>query len=328
MLCHLASLTLNLATQSPAPQDVAQSSVPQDISALSSIGLYSDSDAVFSLLRHSGHTVGSSLSVAELSKFDNMNYFGASASVAMLKEIRQKGLAPVEKIVDVGAGHGGTARVMAKELGGACAITALELQSEVSRVAQVLTEMAVLSGDLPPSAVSHCTGDAATGYGVPPLLSSAGCADAVVSRLCVLHIPLAARAGLFSRCRSWMRAGGVLAIEDYARKDGGVSEEGRLLLAEGVSVPEGELPTVGEWKETLAACGFKDVVVEDMTERWAAFVGERCAAANQDGAKFDDIVGPGRRKFYNSVDRLFNCKEKQGMEDTGLLGVRIYAVAE
>ena len=112
-------------------------------------------------------------------------------------------------------------------------------------------------------------GNAVTGDGLSELSELDGSADAVVSRLCVLHIPVSARAALFSNCSSWMKPGAVLALEDYAAADGpGLTDSAVEILRDEVSVPDGALPTFAEWEATLVDAGFSDVVIEDMTDVW------------------------------------------------------------
>ena len=305
----------------------------QDVAALKGIGLYEacEEEPIFKQLAadEAGVAAGDPCPLDLLNKYDNMNYFGADGSREMLVTIRERlgaGTAPT-KIVDVGAGFGGTSRVMVAGLEAAgCAgssATALELQPAVSKTASALTAMCELAGDLNQGAVTHGVADVVTGACEPAGCSPAdGEADVMVSRLCVLHIPLSARQTVLSRCASWLRPGGVLAFEDYAAADSGLSAVATASLAEDVYVPDGALPTTGDWTKTLEAAGFTDIVVEDLSARWAGFVAKRLAAANVQGEALDAMVGPGRRQFYTAVDALFNPPADA---PSGLVGVRIYA---
>jgi len=289
----------------------------QDVEALKGIGLYAscEEEPIFKqLTADSGVAAGDACPLELLNKYDNMNYFGADGSREMLAAIRERlgggGTTPL-KIVDVGSGFGGTARVMVAGLETAgCAgssAAALELQPAVSKTASVLTEMCERAGEIQPGAVAHAVGDIVTGECEPASCAPAdGEADVVVSRLCVLHIPLSARGRVLSRCAGWLRAGGVLAFEDYAAAATGLSAAASASLATNVYVPNGALPTVQQWRAELEAAGFADIVIEDLSARWAGFVATRLAAANAQGEALDEMVGPGRRQFYTAVDALFN----------------------
>ena len=130
-------------------------------------------------------------------------------------------------------------------------VRCIELQPGVHRAAQRLTAMAAAAGDVERSHVVHLVGDAVTGAvhagdGGSEVRSSSGeevlaidgSVDAVMSRLCVLHIPLESRERMFSRACKWLRPGGVLAIEDYARLDSGLLPYASKALQEEVAVPE------------------------------------------------------------------------------------------
>ena len=142
----------------------------------------------------------------------------------------------------------------------------------------------------------------------------------VCTGLCVLHIPMSARAAVLGRCAQWLRTGGVLAFEDYAAADSGLSPAASTSLEQDVCVPAGALPTMEQWRSSLEAAGFTDIVVEDLSSRWAGFVGERLKTANAHADALDEMVGPGRRRFYTAVDALFNPPDAP----SGLVGVRIY----
>lgn len=143
----------------------------------------------------------------------------------------------------------------------------------------------------------------------------------ICAGLCVLHIPMSARVAVLGRCAQWLRTGGVLAFEDYAAADSGLSPAASTSLERDVYVPGGALPTAEQWRSHLEAAGFTDIVVEDLSTRWAGFVGERLKTANAKAEALDEMVGPGRRRFYTAVDALFN---PQPDAPSGLVGVRVY----
>ena len=167
---------------------ISTSQPMQDVAALASIGLYAacEDEPVFKQLARDGVTRGEACGLEKLNKVDNMNYFGAEGSQAMLLGIQERlgshftafstPLRPFQRhfglfnaitsacltplrfphwyvgatggggglrIVDVGAGYGGTSRVMIAALervgcSGSTA-TALELQPVINKTAAALT---------------------------------------------------------------------------------------------------------------------------------------------------------------------------------------------
>jgi len=90
-----------------------------------------------------------------------------------------------------------------------------------------------------------------------------------------------------------------------------------------VYVPNGKLPTISQYKDSLEACGLTNVEIIDQTKSWAEFVKQRHQKAIERQDEFDKFMcGPGRREFFSAVARLFN--PANGVPN-GILGVRIYA---
>lgn len=163
----------------------------QDLGALKSIGLYEacEEEPIFRQLHQDGIGAGDACPLEILNKYDNMNYFGADGSREMLGAILERlcmSSVPV-RLVDIGAGFGGTSRVMVSELDklgyvGSNAV-ALELQSAVSKTGSALTKMCELTGELKPGALTHAVADVVSGS-CEPLAAAPGDgeADVVVSR--------------------------------------------------------------------------------------------------------------------------------------------------
>lgn len=182
-LCRLSRPRLAMAHSSSA-------SAEQDLGALKSIGLYEacEEEPIFRQLRQDGVSAGDACPLEILNKYDNMNYFGADGSREMLATICEwLGTSDVPvRVVDIGAGFGGTSRVMVSELeqlgyvGSSAA--ALELQPAVSKTGGALTQMCELAGELKPGAVTHAVADAVSGSCEPATATPVdGEADVVVS---------------------------------------------------------------------------------------------------------------------------------------------------
>eukprot|EP00586_Coscinodiscus_wailesii_P003848 CAMPEP_0172482458 /NCGR_PEP_ID=MMETSP1066-20121228/8873_1 /TAXON_ID=671091 /ORGANISM="Coscinodiscus wailesii, Strain CCMP2513" /LENGTH=180 /DNA_ID=CAMNT_0013245587 /DNA_START=65 /DNA_END=607 /DNA_ORIENTATION=- len=175
--------------------------------------------------------------------------------------------------------------------------------------------MAALAGDVPRDSIDHVCADCIRSRDTIDVAS----ADVVVCRLCALHVDREDKTKLYENMKLWLKPGGVVAFEDYA--DGGLSPAEQSSLEQNVAVPYGSLLTVTEWKGLLEKIGFVNVVVEDMTTKWAAFVKERHETAERTKEETDELYGGSeRREFFRNVCELFNPKEGK----RGIVGVRVY----
>jgi SAM-dependent methyltransferase len=104
-------------------------------------------------------------------------------------------LKPGERVIDVGAGLGGPARLLAREPG--CAVTALELSPELHAAGQALTEQLGLAG-AGIGQVSHVHADALVWEGE-------GAFDVVLLQHLDLHF--SEKVALYGRCRSLLAPG-------------------------------------------------------------------------------------------------------------------------
>lgn len=242
------------------------------------------------------------LATEDLVAMDQLHYGG----VAVVDEaIEQLGLQSGDHVLDVGAGLGGPARHIAKKVG--CAITAVELQSDLNTLAQQLTERCQL-GDQ----ITHQCGDILD----TPLPSQSF--DALVSWLTVLHIP--DRDALFSRCHEAIKTGGQIYIEDFCAQQV-LSREVKDQLAEDVFCHY--LPTSAQYEQDLLDAGFVSIEMENMSPDWTKFVSMRLAkfqaGADEFVARHGEPTYRALHHFYRSIVRLF---------DSGAIGgLRIQAVA-
>ena len=259
-----------------------------DADAIKTMQLYSQVERVYDDLRHAGIGDDDSLTVEALSAFDQYHYFGAEA---VHEAIRALNIGPHSRVLDVGSGLGGPARVMAACSG--CRVTALELQADLDRVGQSLTARCGLAGN-----VDHVCGD------VLETALAPGGHDAVVSWLALYHIADPAR--LFARLADAVAPGGGLYVEDFHRLGDFTDREqtvlDRVLYAQSV-------PPRDDYIATVEAAGFSDVRFTDMTAPWADFVAGRASAYR---ARLDehtavhgaDVAG-GLDAFYQAVVGLF-----------------------
>ena len=156
------------------------------------------------------------------------------------------------RVLDVGSGIGGAAFHLAKKYG--AVVTAVDLSPEMINIAH---ERAQQIGDV--GSVRNIIGDVLTEdfpekFGV------------IWSRDALMHIP--DKANLFSRLHSLTEPGGKLVITDYACGAGAHSPEFDTYIAKtGYSVVDPA--TYGRF---LEGAGYRDVIVEDATDRFVSIL--------------------------------------------------------
>lgn len=138
--------------------------------------------------------------------------------------------------------------------------------------------------------------------------------DAVFTALVVLHIPLSRRSELFAKVRSLLKPGGRMYIEDFARRAEFNAEDRRRLSAD-VYVPDGDLPTALDYEATLKGAGFDDVIIQDQTDVWSAFVQDRHKSWVE---RKEELVGvhgettyEQKGHFYESVKEVRSSDERR-----------------
>jgi cyclopropane fatty-acyl-phospholipid synthase-like methyltransferase len=261
---------------------------------MKSMKLYDQVERIDNELRELGIALDAPLTAAQLSPFDQYHYLGTDAVDLAARSL---GLGPASRVLEIGSGIGGPARRLASSVG--CHVTALELQADLDALASTLTARCGLS-----DRVRHVCGDVLAGAPEP-----AGY-DAVLSILCVLHIP--DRARLLTECFAALRPGGQIYLEDFTKLTEPAPAEWDALR---VKVQCPYLPTPAEYVAQLEAAGFVDVHLEDVSEAWTAFTGERLAgyraARDRNVRVHGEAVVDGLDDFYATV---------AGLYATGVLG--------
>ncbi|TDH67059.1 hypothetical protein CCR75_007932 [Bremia lactucae] len=227
-----------------------------------------------------------------LGTLDSLHFFGDEPIrhiVNLLAETPHK-----KKVLDIGSGFGGTARLLSHRSG--CKVVALELQPDLSEAGRELTRRCGLK-----SHVTHLNMDFLE-------LSVQKCDyDAVVGLLCFLHIGHWNQ--LFQKCYDILKPGGFLYVDDFFRRGKNLTEEDKLALKNDVycaSVLRKE-----EIQAVLRSCGFEEIDFQDMTTKWQPYVSDR---AHQYRAKLEThIAQDGEAEardldhFYASVACLFEA---------------------
>ena len=262
---------------------------------MKSMKLYSDVHRIYNNLVALGIGPQDGLSVAALTPFDQYHYDGTEAVDLALSRLD---LPAYARILDIGAGIGGPARYIADTTG--AHVTALELQPDLDDVARDLTRRCGLA-----ARVTHECGDILDGHPRGPF-------DAIISLLCMLHIPEKHR--LFAACRAALRPGQAMYIEDFAHSRPLTEAEAESLA---VKVQCTQLPTPDEYRAHLAAAGFSDISITDVTQDWRRVSASRVKAAkaahDANVALHGAATVAGLEDFYAAVDALW-----QGGALTGL----------
>ncbi|SRR6056297_498653 len=273
--------------------------MPNRPATIKSMKLYQHVDRVERELSERGLDAGEALDVAALESLDQLHYHGRSA---VLEAIEELDLDSQSRVLDIGSGLGGPARVIASEVG--CRVTAVELQDDLNRLAQSLTRRCGL-GDL----IEHRRADVLTAS-LPTREF-----DALVSWLTFLHI--SERETLLRRCYQRLQPGGRILVEDFfARHE--LSDEESALLANEVFCQR--LDTLPAYRELIKEAGFERIDCQDMTDSWADFVGGRLDAFRQGKARFSRVHGDSAYRaletFYSVMNQLFSSGALGGLRWT------------
>lgn len=225
---------------------------------------------------------------AELLTLDQWHYHGADAVRAAAGFLA---LGPGSRVLDVGAGIGGPARLLAQLTG--CRVTALELQPALHALGADLTRRCGLA-----DRVDHVCGDALA------VELPAGGFDAVVSFMALLHVP--ERARLLRRLAEALAPGGQGYVEDLCQRAPFAARERHALrtVVHGVTVTD-----IAAYAAELAAAGFAEIVVTDLAADWASHAAARLAAWRADRAAYAAVHGEGAwaalERHYAGIDRLY-----------------------
>lgn len=224
-------------------------------------------------------------SIEDTASFDCMHYLG---NEAIENAARTLGLQANQTVFDLGSGYSATGRYLWQEYG--VRTTGIELQPEIHARAQEITARCGFSEEQVRSICGDFlrvdNHDLYELSGAPPF-------DALVSFLCILHIP--DRGAVFERARSILKPGGQVYIEDYYAR-AKLDETSSKILREEVACPY--LPTRARYEDDLKAAGFLDVAWHDVSDEWTDFVVDRAQRYKTDPSHdahladfFDHVAG-------------------------------------
>ncbi|KAG7389549.1 hypothetical protein PHYPSEUDO_010194 [Phytophthora pseudosyringae] len=228
----------------------------------------------------------------QLGTLDSLHFFGDEPIchiVELLDEAPEK-----KKVLDIGTGFGGTARLLAHRSG--CKVDALELQPDLSEAGRELTRRCGLTDQ-----VTHLNGDFLT------LPVQTNGYDAVVGLLCFLHIGHWRQ--LFQRCYESIKPGGFLYVDDFFLCGDKLTEEDELTLKKDIYCAD--LLRQEEIRAVLGACGFEKAEFRDVTTKWQPYLSDRAAQYNATLethiARDGEAAARGLDHFYSRVALLFRA---------------------
>lgn len=224
--------------------------------------------------------------LSDTADFDCMHYLG---DAALEKACLALGMERGQTVVDIGSGFSATGRYLRKKCG--VEVTGIELQPEIHRLAEMITERNGLAGG-----VRSVNADFTKLTLDKPV-------DYIVSFLCILHIP--DRDTLFQKAAGTLKPGGKIYIEDFFARTS-LSKEVGDQLRDIVSCPY--LPSRDQYISDLAKAGFHDIQFEEVSEEWAKFVHERAASNRTRGTSEAPLT-----IFYDTIDALFAGRELGGV---------------
>ena len=263
---------------------------------IKSMKLYSHIERVYNELAELGKTDDSPLSASELSAFDQLHYHGTDAVDTAVEMI---GIDNATRVLEIGSGFGGPARHIAHNT--QARVTALELQPDQNRLAAALTERCNLSANL-----THLCGD---------FLSHdwRGCQfDAIVSWLALYHIP--DRPRLLQISGDLLAPGGAFYTEDLFSRQPFDPQEWEQLAG---GLYASHLPDLATYRSECEQAGFTLLQVDDMSDDWTAFTGERLSAYQAARERHIRVHGAptyhAMEEFYQLINHHFRSGKLGGL---------------
>lgn len=225
----------------------------------------------------------------------DQDHYGGLAAVETLAH--RAAVAPGMAVLDVCAGLGGPARVLAHRFG--ARVTGVDVTHSRCAAGARLTALVRLQ-----PLVRHVRGDAQC----LPFRSRAF--DAAVSQEGLLHVP--DKAAVLAECARVLRPGCRLAFSDWTARPRLADNERRRLFEWMVAV---SLQSIDGYRTLLARAGFEGVASEDLSEEWIGILRERLRMYRGLRAQTVARFGQARYDEYNQLYEFF-----VGLVEAGKLG--------
>lgn len=297
---HLSSLVYDVGSRLAGEQvaisstmNSSQDAPNEDDDAIKTMKLYTHVERIQREVESRFGSASSIIDPIALSEVDCMHYEGNDAIEDVIRAIQ---LNSSSKVLDVGSGFGGVARVLSAQ--SKCTTIAMELQPDIHDCGEDLTKRCDIS-DL----VKHVHGDILN-YDLNKLGDGPSSFDGLVSFLVFLHIP--DKLSLLKNCANMLKTDGTLFVEDYYRRSSFTEAELKSLSTD---VFCKDLPTREEYIAALETAGFDNIQFIDKTKEWTTFVTGRLATFERNKETFISSHGEptytSLHYFYKSVVTLF-----------------------
>ena len=248
-----------------------------------------------------GGAGGRALAPEDLWRWDQDHYGGLAAVEALA---HRAALVPGMAVLDVCAGLGGPARVLAHRFG--VRVTGVDLTHSRCAAGARLTALVRLH-----PLVRHVRGDAQR----LPFRSAAF--DAAVSQEGLLHVP--DKAAVLTECSRVLRPGRRLAFSDWVARPRLGGNERRRLFEWMAAV---SLQSIDGYRAILARAGFDGVAAEDLSGEWIGILRERLRMYRGLRAQTVARFGQARYDEYNQLYEFF-----VGLVEAGKLGGARFSAA-
>ncbi len=237
----------------------------------------------------------------DLWQWDQDHYGGLAAVEALA---HRAAIAPGMAVLDVCAGLGGPARVLAHRYG--VRVTGVDLTHSRCTAGARLTALVRLQ-----PLVRHVRGDAQR------LPFRSHVFDAAVSQEGLLHVPY--KAAVLAECARVLRPGGRLAFTDWIARPRLADNERRRLFEWMAAV---SLQGVEGYRALLARAGFRGIAAEELSEEWICILRERLRMYRGLRAQTVARFGQARYDEYNQLYEFF-----VGLVEAGKLGGARFSAA-
>jgi cyclopropane fatty-acyl-phospholipid synthase-like methyltransferase len=237
--------------------------------------------------------VNGGLKWEQLGVIDQQHHYHGASAVDTAIEIAK--ITSTSNVLSLGSGLGGPARYISGKTG--ASVLAIELQADLSQVAEELTQRTGLS-----SKVHHMAADFMAAYKHLRLDSY----NAIVSWLTVLHISEKDR--LFEGCHEILAPNGIFYAEDWYLKGEAFTPSEQASLRDDVYC--NTLLSEDAYKNALRNAGLEVLQFQDLTTDWTKFCADRVANMEKQKKELVKLHGADMfdrlQYFYKRVSELFD----------------------
>ena len=229
---------------------------------------FTDVEAAVSTALNTLDTEGAELALKDLAALDQFHVGGMDASRSLAQKA---GLKAGDRVLDVGGGLGGSARLLAREFG--CEVTVLDLMSSYCRVGEMLTERTNL--------VDRVHFQQGNALDMP-------FADQSFDVIWTQHssMNIADKQGLYAQIYRVLRAGGILVMHEVTA---GEVQPVQFPVMWARDASMSFLMSPAALQELLIRAGFEVQSWQDTSDESLTWLDERFAAQKQAGGSANKL---------------------------------------